>query len=485
MTPALHGGLRLPGNKQRSTQKPLRLIPAPDQVVLPLDQHAGAPAVATVRVGDRVLRGQLIARAESEISASLHASVAGTVLAIEPRAVPYHRNGPSTCIVIDNDGSDATASVAAVDHAALDPRALCEYIGNGGIVGLGGAAFPTAPKLRRGQQNDGPHLILNGAECEPWISCDDMLMREHAQQILRGAIILCHALQAARCTVVIEDDKPVAESAMRAAQAELHDERIVIQSVPTIYPAGGENQIITVVTGLEVPASGLPSDIGVLCHNVGTAAAVARWLDNGEPLIRRIVTVTGSGVTEPGNLEVWLGTPMSQLVDHSGGYSGSIARLLMGGSMMGLALPSDDLPVVKASNCLVAALPADLHLRGMEMPCIRCGNCSEACPVMLLPQQLHWFARSNDFAALESLGLMDCIECGCCDYVCPSQIPLAQQFRQAKPALVERLTSKQQASLARQRYESRDQRLERIEAERQAKLAEKRKAMTQNNHPGG
>jgi electron transport complex protein RnfC len=478
MTAALHGGLRLAGNKQRSTQQPIRAVPAPAQVVLPLDQHAGAAAVPRIKVGDRVLRGQLIASAHGEISASLHASVAGTVRSIEARAVPYHRNDPSLCVVIDNDGSDATAEARVLDYTTLDPRALCEYIADGGIVGLGGAAFPTAPKLRRGQQSDGPQLILNGAECEPWISCDDMLMREQSREILRGAQILCHALQATRCTVVIEDDKPDAERAMRAALSELHDDRIVILSVPTIYPAGGENQVISAVTGLEVPSSGLPSDIGVLCHNVGTAAAVARWIDNGEPLIRRIVTVTGSGVTEPGNLDVWLGTPMSELIAHSGGYAGSIARLLMGGSMMGLALPADDLPVVKASNCLVAAMPADLFPRGVEMPCIRCGNCSDACPAVLLPQQLHWFARSQDFAELETHGLLDCIECGCCDYVCPSQIPLAQRFREAKPALIERITSKQQALLARQRYESRDERIERIEAERQAKLAEKRKAMT-------
>ena len=473
-----HGGLRLAGNKQRSTLKPSRLIGAPAQAVLPLDQHAGAPASPRVRIGDRVLRGQLIGQAEGEISASLHSSIAGRVRAIETRPVPYHRSSPSLCIVIDNDGSDSAVAASAIDYQSLDPRALCEHIEAGGIVGLGGATFPTAPKLRRGQQAHDVQLILNGAECEPWISCDDMLMREQAHDVLRGAVILCHALQATRCTVVIEDDKPDAERAMRAALAKLNDERITILSIPTIYPAGGENQVITAVTGIEVPSTGLPSDIGVLCLNVGTAAAIARWLDRGEPLIRRIVTVTGSGVTDAGNLEVWLGTSISDLIGESGGYTGSIARLLMGGSMMGLALPTDDLPVVKASNCLVAAMPADLHSRGLEMPCIRCGNCSEACPALLLPQQLHWFARSEDFGALETHGLMDCIECGCCDYVCPSQIPLAQRFRDAKPALIERLTAREQALLARERYESRDARIERIEAERQAKLAEKRKSMT-------
>jgi electron transport complex protein RnfC len=479
MTPAgVHGGLRLPSNKQRSTLKPLRTIAAPEQVILPLDQHAGAAATPFVKTGDRVRRGQLIGQPASEISASLHASIAGTVRAIEVRPVPYLRSEPSLCIVLDNDGSEAQAYGEPVDFQSLSPQALCEHIAAGGIVGLGGAVFPTAPKLRRGQQSEGVQLLLNGAECEPWISCDDMLMREQAQDILQGAVILCHALQATRCTIVIEDDKPIAIKAMQAAQATLGDQRIVVTSVPTIYPAGGENQVITAITGLEVPASGLPSDIGVLCLNVGTAAAIARWIHTGEPLIRRIVTVTGSGVSEPCNLDAWLGTSIAALIGSCGGYSGSVARLLMGGSMMGRALPDDDLPIVKASNCLVAALPADLHPRGPEMPCIRCGNCSEACPAMLLPQQLHWFAQSADLPALEAHGLMDCIECGCCDYVCPSQIPLAQRFRDAKPAMIEHLTSREHALLARERYESRDERLERLESERQAKLAEKRKSMT-------
>jgi electron transport complex protein RnfC len=301
-----------------------------------------------------------------------------------------------------------------------------------------------------------------------------MLMRERAADILRGASILCHALSAAHCTIVIEDDKPQAIQAMQVAQAA--HANIEVRVVPAVYPTGGENQLITLVTGLEVPSGGWPSDIGAICHNVGTAAAVTRWVDHGEPLTRRIVTVTGSGIAEAANIDVVLGTSIAEVIRQCGGYAGSVTRLLMGGSMMGQALASDDLPVVKASNCLVVALPEDLQPRGREMPCIRCGNCAESCPAILLPQQLHWFAQSPDLPALDAHGLLDCIECGCCDHVCPSQIPLTQRFREAKPALLDRRAAQTAASLARERYESREARLTRLEQERQAKLAERRKS---------
>jgi electron transport complex protein RnfC len=214
-----------------------------------------------------------------------------------------------------------------------------------------------------------------------------------------------------------------------------------------------------------------------VCQNVGTAAAVARWWRDGEPLISRIVTVTGEGVGNPCNLEVRLGTPISSIVADCGGYTPDVVRLIMGGSMMGAPLPHDELPIVKATNCIVAASPHDLHPRGMEMPCIRCGDCSDVCPAILLPQQLHWYLQPPNFDALESLGLMDCIECGCCDYVCPSKIPLAERFRDAKPALAVKLAARGDASAARSRFEARNARLAGIEADRRAKLEEKRRQL--------
>jgi len=477
MAGIIRGGLRLEAHKDRSTRTPIRRAVTPAQIVLPLDQHAGAPAQPLVTVGDTVLRGQPVARAQSDISAWLHSPVSGQVIALEPRNVAHHSDlAPS--IVIGNDGADRPYPAdPPADFQSLSPASLCEHLARGGIVGLGGAAFPTAVKLRQAASAPDLHLLLNGAECEPWISCDNMLMRERAADVVFGAQVLRHALSASRCTIAIEDDVPEAAHALQSALSNRpNDIRLTI--VPSIYPAGGERQLILNVTGKEVPSDGLPSDIGVVCQNVGTAAAVARWIRDGEPLISRIVTITGSGVGEPGNLEASIGTPIGSLVHDCGGYQGEVMQLIMGGSMMGRAIPRDDLPVVKATNCIVAATAADLQPRGLEMPCIRCGNCSAICPAALLPQQLHWYASVGDTASLERLGLMDCIECGCCDYVCPSQIPLTQRFREAKIPLQAILAARNAADDSRVRFESRTQRIARLEREQRARLEEKRRQLT-------
>lgn len=475
-TRSVHGGLRLDAHKQRSTLVPLRPAGVSSQIVLPLDQHAGTPATPLIEPGDIVALGQPIAAASSDISAWLHSPVSGRVVAIEPRRAPHKAD--SVSIVIANDGEDRKhAANTPIDFRSLMPIALCEHLARGGIVGLGGAAFPTAAKLLRATASKRPHLLLNGAECEPWISCDEMLMRERAADIVFGAQVLCHVLNASRCTIAIEDNVPAARQALQAALATDTD-AIALAMVPSVYPAGGERQLVASLTGREVPSDGLPSDIGVVCQNVGTAAATARWIRDGEPLISRIVSVTGSGVREPANLEVRIGTSIAQVVADCGGYTGDVQMLIMGGSMMGSALAGDDLPVLKATNCIIAATAADLQLRGPEMPCIRCGNCSDACPAALLPQQLHWYALDGDQPALARLGLLDCIECGCCDHVCPSQIPLTQRFRAAKPALLAARASRRQADAARIRFESREQRLVRLEQEQRDRLEEKRRQLT-------
>lgn len=475
----VRSGLRLNAHKQRSIEQPLRAASAVESLVLPLDQHAGIPAVPLVKPGDLVRRGQPIAQAGGDISAWLHAPVSGAVAAIEPRPVPHHLGAPSLSIVITNDARstpfDSRASAPSFEQ--LSPQHLCEHIGRGGIVGLGGAVFPTAAKLINSLAADGMRVLLNGAECEPYISCDDVLMRERARDIVLGARILLHALAAQSCVIAIEDDTPQAAASLRDAIAQAHDERIRLTVVASVYPAGGEKQLITTVFGVEVPFDGLPADIGVVCLNVGTAAAVAQWLRDGQPLMSRIVTVTGDGVREQRNLDVPLGTPISALIRDCGGYTQRMSRLIMGGSMMGAALPHDELPVIKATNCVIAASALDLQPRSTEMPCIRCGNCSQVCPAILLPQQLHWYALARDLAALETYGLMDCIECGCCDYVCPSQIPLVERFRDMKPALAEALAARSSASAARVRFDARTDRLDRIETERVAALARKRQEL--------
>lgn len=481
-TSRARGGLRLNAHKERSTEHALRPASAAESLVLPLDQHAGAPAVPRVKAGDRVLLGQPIAEPGGEISAWLHSPASGTIKAIEPRPAPHRMGAPALSIVVANDRRDERHGAAsATSFEQLSPEQLRETIGRGGIVGLGGAVFPTAAKLGSAAHASSLRLLLNGAECEPYISCDDMLMRERARDIVFGARVLLHASSAQACVIALEDDTPQAAEALSAAIAEAHDERIQLRFVASIYPAGGERQLITAVFGVEVPHAGLPADVGTACLNVGTAAAVAHWIRDAKPLTSRIVTVTGDGVREQRNLDVPLGTSMAALIYDCGGYTGRMSRLIMGGSMMGQALPHDDMPVIKATNCIIAASAVDLQPRGPQMPCIRCGNCSAACPAVLLPQQLHWYTQARDLDALETYGLMDCIECGCCDYVCPSQIPLANQFRDMKPALLEKLTARASADAARTRFDARTARLERIEREREAVLAKKRQELAKRS----
>jgi electron transport complex protein RnfC len=469
------GGLKLETHKRRSTMRPLRAAPIPELFVLPLNQHAGNAARPIVAANDRVARGQPIAEPVGEISTWLHSPVSGVVRAIEERPSPMARDG-SPCLIIENDGADRPYDAHPTLASDADSFAIREHIARGGIVGLGGAIFPTGAKLMRAPDKN-VHLVVNGAECEPWISCDDTLLRERASDVIEGAEILCRALQAERCTIAVEDDMTDAADALRQAAKAAKNSPTIIE-IPSIYPAGGERQLISALTDLEVPSNGLPQDIGIVCQNVGTAAAIARWVRDGEPLIRRIVTITGSAIKHPANLEAYIGTPIATLIAECGGYKEQPLRLIVGGTMMGLAVGDDTLCVVKGTNCVVAATSADLQPPGPEMPCIRCGSCSEVCPAFLLPQELHRFAIAGEPGNLDRYGLLDCIECGCCDYVCPSQIPLVERFRLAKPELIRHIDTRSMAPLAQSRFEAREARLAHLEAERRAKLAEKRKSIT-------
>lgn len=459
-------GLRLDGHKAASLQRPLQVLAPPAVVVLALDQGSGTAAEALVRTGQAVRMGTRVAAGRGA-AADLHAPVSGVVR--EVGLGPTLR-GAAPCIVIENDGRDEPEpDVAVLDWSALDGAALIERIADAGIAGLGGAAFPTATKLARAREARVERLLLNGAECEPWICCDDALLRERAPQVVLGAQVLLAATGALECTIAIEEDKPAAIAAVEAALATAGDARIAVVTLPCVFPLGAEAPLVTAVTGREVPRGGLPPDIGVLCQNVGTAAAVAELAARGAPLTRRIVTVTGSGVRMPANVEARLGTPVADLVAACGGYGDAARRLIAGGSLTGRPFADDAAALTKGLNCVLVATDQDLPSRGAEMPCIRCGDCGVVCPANLLPQHLHVAALADDARLLDRLGLDACIECGCCDFVCPSVIPLTARFRAARARQQLLAADRQRAQEARTRYERHQRRMAALgEEERRA-----------------
>ena len=463
-------GLQFPRPAAVAGGLELVTAPVPPELRIPLNQSIGVAAQALVNVGDHVDRGQPIAeRAANAPSANVHASSSGTVTAIEPR--PVVGGGSAVTVVIRTDGKDTPWSgyAAHAEPLHLPAETLRKAAVESGIVGMGGALFPTALKL-----NPGPGvrtLILNGVECEPRISCDDALMKAEAADILRGAQIMLRLLEADECVVALKANSPALET-IEAAAAELRDDRFRTEAVPVLYPAGGELQLIQLLTGKEVPANGLPWDVGVVCHNVGTAEALFRFVARGEPLISRVTTISGGGITRPLNARVRIGTPIAELVKLAGGYKESAARLIMGGPMMGRSLPDDELAITKACNSLYVAAREELATEKTELPCIRCGECATVCPVNLMPQLLLQSSRINDVDGLTELGLPDCIECGCCDYVCPSHIPLTAEFRAGRRRLWEVGFEKRRARRAEQRYRARTERLQRDAAETDAQLSD-------------
>lgn len=474
-----HGGLHLDDHKAESTGLPIDKQPPGKALVLPLRQHIGHDAEPVVKPGDRVGKGQLIAQPFGHISAAIHAPTSGTVTAIEGRPFPHPSGMPVESIVIAADGEDRWAEglpAPIADYRTLSAPELTHRIRDAGIVGLGGAAFPTDAKLRI-DKNSITTLIINGAECEPWITCDDLLMREQATGIVEGIAILQHILRPMATLIGIEDNKPEAIDAMRQAlaTAQLNNTEVVV--IPTLYPSGGEKQLIKILTNKEVPSGGLPLQIGIVCQNVGTTFAIFEAIIKGKPLIERVVTITGDGVRQPRNLLLRIGTPISEAVAAAGGYVDNVAELLIGGPMMGVAIPTDDVPLIKSSNCVLASTPANLRRHHDAHPCIRCGECAAVCPAQLLPQQLYWYARAKNHDKAEDYHLFDCIECGCCDYVCPSHIPLVQYYRHAKGEIRHLREEKAKADRARIRHQLREERLAREAAERAARLAAKKAAL--------
>ncbi|MGE5319578.1 MAG: electron transport complex subunit RsxC, partial [Hyphomicrobiaceae bacterium] len=467
------GGVHPPEHKAESTARPIHAAPLPRKLVIPLRQHIGNPAKPVVEVGERVLKGQMIAAADGYISTAVHASSSGVVTAIDLQPVPHISGLPDLCITIETDGRDEWIAHGPLDYQALAPAELRARLRDLGLAGLGGAVFPSAIKLDPGAPRVCPTLIINGGECEPWITCDDVLMRHHADEILQGVALMRHLLGSTEILVGIEDNKPEAIAAMQAAAA-MMDFPVEVVAIPARYPGGGAKQMIQTLTGKEVPSGKLSTDIGIQVFNVGTTYALARAVHHGEPLISRLVTVTGH-VLRPQNFEVLIGTPMHTLITRAGDRDGTTG-VLMGGPMMGVPMPNLDVPVVKATNCILVKSAELFPPLPKALPCIRCTRCADACPAELQPQELFRFAKAGDFGRAQEYHLFDCIECGCCSYVCPSHIPLVDFYRYAKSEIWAREKDKRAADLARERHEFRQFRLEREKKEKAEKLAAKAQA---------
>lgn len=462
------GGVKPDTNKTPSVQASIGQAPLPPTLIVPLHQSIGGHPQAIVEVGQRVLKGQQIGRADKWISSAVHAPTSGTVLAVEERIAAHPSGLPTLSVVIEADGLDEWIEREVTDYAALEPERVREILRDSGVVGLGGAVFPSHAKLTAAKSVPMEHLVINGAECEPFMTCDDMLMRERSEEIVRGVGIFRDLLQPKHVLIGIEDNKPEAVTAMKSAVDKL-GEKFEVIAVPTRYPAGGAKQLIRVLTGKEVPAAKRSPEMGVQCFNVATAYTAWRAIAHGEPVISRIVTLTGN-VGKPRNWEVRLGTPLRDLLPLIE-PAADTNRYLMGGPMMGFEMPSVDAPIVKASNCIIAGSPTLFPPAPPEMPCIRCGACAEACPHELQPFELYWFSRSRNFGKTQEYNIFDCIECGCCSYVCPSHIPLVQYFRFSKSEIWSREREKNMADAAKARFEFRNEREEREKAEKAERLA--------------
>jgi electron transport complex protein RnfC len=462
------GGVKPDPNKTPSVQAPIGMAPLPPLLVVPLHQSIGGVPSPLVEAGDRVRKGQRIGDPDKWVSSAVHAPTSGTVLAVEERVAAHPSGLPTLSVVIEPDGRDEWIERVPVAYQALAPERVREVLRDSGVVGLGGAVFPSHAKLTVATSVAMDELVINGAECEPFMTCDDVLMRERAEEIVRGVGIFRDLLEPKRVLIGIEDNKPEAVAAMKAAVAKAGEPFVVI-AVPTRYPAGGAKQLIRVLTGKEVPASKRSPEMGVQCFNVATAYTAWRAIAHGEPVLSRIVTLTGN-VARPRNWEVRLGTPLRDFIA-LGEPQADTTGYLMGGPMMGFEMPSVDAPIIKASNCIIAESARLFPPAAPEMPCIRCGACAEVCPHELQPFEMYWFARARNFGKTQEYNIFDCIECGCCSYVCPSHIPLVQYFRFAKSEIWSREREKNQADAAKARFELRNERDEREKAEKAARLA--------------
>jgi electron transport complex protein RnfC len=459
------GGVHPAENKKQSNGLAIAHAAIPQEIVLPVKQHIGKAGNLLVAIGDDVLKGQQLTALDTGFTLPVHAPTSGTVVAIEPRTTAHPSGLSELSIVIKPDGKDQWIERQGTeDYTDKTSDELLDIIRQAGISGMGGAGFPTAKKLQSGLGRT-EILIVNAAECEPYITSDDKLLQEHAEEVLKGIEVVEHLLQPKLTVIGIEDNKPEAIKALELAAKE---KDIVIRVIPTKYPSGGEKQLIKILTNKEVPAGGIPADIGVLVQNVGSLYSIKRAVIDGEPVVNRVVTLTGKTFKQPRNVWALLGTPVSALLEEFGYKADKkLPRLILGGPMMGFTLPHENVPITKTSNCILAPTRREISPNSYEMECIRCSQCAEACPASLLPQQLQWHAKANELDKCEELNIKDCIECGACAFVCPSEIPLVQYYRQAKAEIKTRRDESAAAERAKQRFEEKNARMERDKAERE------------------
>ncbi|MCQ8866477.1 electron transport complex subunit RsxC [Vibrio splendidus] len=459
------GGVHPAENKKQSNTTDIVHARLPEEIVLPVKQHIGKPGNLLVAAGDTVLKGQQLTALDTGFTLPVHAPTSGVITAIEPRTTAHPSGLSEMCVVIKPDGLDAWIEKNPVeDFSTKTSDELLDVIRQAGISGMGGAGFPTAKKLQSGLGRT-DILIVNAAECEPYITSDDKLLQEHAEEVLKGIEVVEHILQPKLTVIGIEDNKP---DAIKALEIAAKDKDIVIRVIPTKYPSGGEKQLIKILTNKEVPAGGIPADIGVLVQNVGSLYSIKRAVIDGEPVVNRVVTLTGKTFKQPRNVWALLGTPVHELLEEFGYKADKkLPRLILGGPMMGFTLPHANVPITKTSNCILAPTRREISPSTYEMECIRCSACAEACPASLLPQQLQWHAKANELDKCEELNIKDCIECGACAFVCPSEIPLVQYYRQAKAEIKTRKDEATAAERAKIRFEEKNARMERDKAERE------------------
>jgi len=473
------GGIHPPEMKTQSSGTPLSELPLPDRFVIPLKQHIGHEGEICVAPGDKVLRGQPLTFGTGRML-PVHAPTSGVIDAIGQHMTAHPSGLSELCIFMTPDGEDRWMPLDPLPDYRQHPRAdIVQRIHDAGVAGLGGAGFPTATKLKGGLRGV-KTLIINAAECEPYITADDRLMQDYAAEVLEGSRILGWVLQAERVLIGIEDNKPEAIAALKQALGSERD--LQIRVIPTKYPSGGAKQLTRILTGKEVPHGGRSTDIGVLMQNVGTAWAVKRAIINGEPITERVVTLTGEAIAQPRNVWSRLGTPISHLLHQVGFTPAPRQMVIMGGPLMGFTLPSLDVPVVKITNCILAPSASEMGNNDEEQSCIRCSACADACPAKLLPQQLYWFSQGGDHDKARAHHIDDCIECGACAYVCPSNIPLVQYYRQEKAELRAIDLEARRTLEAKARFEARQARLEREKQAREARHeeAKQRVARTDN-----